>query len=187
MSNPIKAQSIFLVTGPVRGGKTTFLTSLILRLKQNELRVAGILCPGKFSSGKRSAFSLKNIQTGEELPMASIQDETGWFKYRRFWFNPEAFRLGEIWIREGLKKDAQIMVIDELGPMELERSGWSELLNILAETTIPVQLWSVRESIIEEVMKRWSIPPANLIHIDKLAVDQAAALISEKLKNTSAY
>jgi nucleoside-triphosphatase THEP1 len=186
MVNTKSTQSIFLVTGSIRGGKTTFLTNLIVRLKQSKLKVGGILCPGKFSSGKRSAFSLKNIQNGAELPMASNLETAGWFKYRRFWFNPEAFKQGEIWIREGLKKNTQIMVIDELGPMELEGSGWSVLLNDLAKTAVPVQLWSVRESIIEEVMKRWSIPSSNLIHIEKLAVDQAAALISERLKNVSA-
>lgn len=183
MSNAGQAQSIFLLTGSVQGGKTTFLGSLIERLTDERTKVGGFLCPGTFDSGIRSAFSLKNILTGVELPMGSARESLDWFKYRRFWFNPEAFKEGEEWIRESLRQEAQIIVVDEVGPMELEGAGWSEILDDLVKMPLPLQLWSVRENILQEVMQRWDVPPEHLIRIDTMNVDQAATLISSKLKN----
>ncbi len=183
MSDAGQAQSIILLTGSVQGGKTTFLRSLIERLYQRGLKAGGFLCPGTFDSGIRSAFSLKNIQTGVELPMAASKETSDWFKYRRFWFNPEAFITGREWTLEQLSQKPDMLVIDEVGPMELEGSGWSELLEDLVKAPVSLLLWSVRENIVSEVMQQWDVPPDHLIRIDTMDVDQAAALISSKLKN----
>ena len=94
-----------------------------------------------------------------------------------------AFKQGKEWIRECLKQEAQVLVIDEVGPMELEGSGWSVLLDELVKETVPVQLWSVRENILQEVMQRWNIDPVHLIRIDSTDVDQVANVISKMLEN----
>lgn len=168
---------IFLVTGRVQTGKTTFLTKLVELLRERGLSVGGFLCPGSFDSGKRSGFDLKNIETGVELPMASDREFSDWVKYRRFWFNPGAFLAGKEWIRSSLVQEPAVIVIDEVGPMELEGSGWLESIEFLQSSSVPVQLWSVRESLLEEVMQRWDIGPDHLIQIDKTEFSQAAELI----------
>ena len=50
--------------------------------------------------------------------MASVLKTKNWMKYRRFWFNPDAFNQGREWVRECLMQETQIIVIDEVGPME---------------------------------------------------------------------
>ena len=125
----------FLVTGKVQGGKTSYLTELVDQLKNREIKVAGFLSPGSFESGERSGFHLKNILTGMEIPMASVREMDAWVKYRRFWFNPDAFRQGREWILSSLTLDPDVMVIDEVGPMELEGSGWSESLESLQNSS----------------------------------------------------
>lgn len=174
-----QSKSIFLITGPVQGGKTTYLSELTGLLKKRGLTLGGFLCPGRFDSGERSGFNLKNIVTGTELPMASNLDTDEWIKFRRFWFNPDTFKQGMKWIESSQVQESDVVVIDEVGPMELEGSGWSELLKTLVISPIPVQLWSVRENLLEEVMQQWDISTEQLIRIDKLRVEKAAELISE--------
>lgn len=170
---------IILITGQVHGGKTSFLIGLIDQLKSREFITGGFLCPGTFDAGVRSEFRLLNIRTGEEVPMASVTETKDWMKYRRFWFNPVAFNHGREWIRECLSREAEIIVLDEVGPMELGGSGWSELLDDLVKAPVPVQLWSVRESLLDEVMERWGIPGEQVIRIDTRTVDETADIISE--------
>jgi nucleoside-triphosphatase THEP1 len=74
------------------------------------------------------------------------------------------------------------MVIDEVGPMELEGSGWLESLESLQTSSIPVQLWNVREPLIAEVAEKWDIPGHCIIHIDKAGVNQAGGMIAEEVK-----
>ena len=182
MSDAAQLHTIFLVTGPVQGGKTSFLSELAELLKKRGLTLGGFLCPGSFDSGQRSGFSLKNIGTGMKLAMASDKETPEWFKYRRFWFNPLAFKEGKEWIQACLRREPDVVVIDEVGPMELDGSGWSELLNKLVISPVPVHIWSVRENLLGEVMQRWDISSDHHIRIEKTEVSQAAELIARIVK-----
>ncbi len=81
-----------------------------------------------------------------------------------------------------MEQQADIVVIDEVGPMELEGSGWSESLDSLQNVSVPVQLWSVRETLSGEVMKHWDIPSDHLLPIDTLELSQAAELIGRTIE-----
>lgn len=171
-------QSIFLITGNIQEGKTSYLIELVKELNKRGLAVGGFLAPGSFESGKRSGFKLRNIISGVEMPMASIKETASWIKFRRFWFNPDAFLQGREWINASLKEEPDVIVLDEVGPMELEGGGWSEMLGFLRNSSVPVQLWSVREQLIGEVRQRWGISSSQVIRIDEIQIKQAADLIT---------
>ena len=174
VSGARQQQSIFLITGDTQGGKTSYLFELVKLLRKRGLSVGGFLAPGSFESGERSGFKLKNITSGVELEMASTKETAAWIKFRRFWFNPDAFLQGKEWIRASLQTEPDVIVIDEVGPMELEGLGWCETLELLKSSSIRVQLWSVRENLAEEVKKRWDIPYSHVIHINETEAYQAA-------------
>ncbi len=149
---------IFVLTGPVQGGKTTLVSEKTSLLREKGVKVMGFLCPGSFSEDLRSAFSLVDLETGRRVPMGDVKEQKGWVKFRRFYFNPEAFVQGELWIKSCLKRDPDLLVIDEVGPMELEGKGWSTTLDTLAQNSSITQLWIVRQQILPDVIQRWIIP-----------------------------
>lgn len=153
-----KHPHLHVLTGPVLGGKTSLLREKTALLKEGGFRVMGILCPGKISEGRRSEFWLENIHTGEQIPMGSERVMEGWKKYRRFYFNPQAFLTGEVWIQNAVSEQADLLVLDEVGPMELEGQGWYGILEKLQNNSGIKQLWTVREKLVPEVCRRWNIP-----------------------------
>jgi nucleoside-triphosphatase THEP1 len=177
------AQAIFLVTGRVQGGKTTYLAALVDLLRKKGLRIAGLLAPGSFSRDERSGFTILDIVSGQEIPMASAKEHDGWIHYRRFWFNPQAFVQGRDWIDSALLEDPDVLVIDEVGPMELEGSGWSDGLETWSTRPVPVQLWSVRITLLSELMRQWDVPAGRILRMDRMIAEQAAEMIYEHLRN----
>ena len=182
MNKEVQQNSIFVVTGKIHGGKTGYLAELVTLLSNRGLKIGGFLCPGSFSSGERTEFRLKNIESGMEVAMASSKETASWFRYRRFWFNPDAFKLGQEWITSSFSMDPDVMVIDEVGPMELEGKGWNESLDLLQDSLLPLQLWNVRELLLWEVVERWGIPTERVIHIDRMEACKAAELINEHVQ-----
>lgn len=182
MHDKNKQDSIYLVTGSVQGGKTTYLSLLSELLIEKGLKICGFLCPGNFVAGERAGFTLQNIKNGRQVALASALETPEWTPYKRFWFNPEAFTLGSEWIGDCLAMAPDVVIIDEVGPMELEDLGWSNVLKTMEKSAVPVQLWNVRETLIREVMKRWGIPPASVIRIDEVELNQAAKQVSETVK-----
>ena len=57
-----------------------------------------------------------------------------------------------------LAEPVDLLVLDEVGPMELEGLGWSEILDSLEQQTNTRQLWVVRQEIVSEACRRWNIP-----------------------------
>lgn len=74
VSGARQQQSIFLITGDIQGGKTSYLAELIEVLRKRNIIVGGFLAPGSYESGERSGFRLKNITSGVELAMASTKE-----------------------------------------------------------------------------------------------------------------
>lgn len=155
--------NIFLLTGPVHSGKTTRAGRLVDRIRSKGLRVSGFLAPGEFDGGVRSGFSLVDLEDGSRLPLATVRNKKGWTRYGRFFFNPAAMDKGKRIIERAIREQSRLVVIDEVGPMELAGRGWSELLNLLAESHEIIQLWVVRESLATEVSSRWRINPGNVL------------------------
>lgn len=157
------SKPIFIISGKVGSGKSTRLRELTENLKQFGIQIDGFLCRGAFDSGERSGYSLVNVRDGAEIIFATRVSHEGWSTYGRFCFNPEAFTEGEKIIRRAIDRKSRLLIIDEVGPLELEGHGWSKMIDLVSEEGGPVQIWVVRESVLSRVMERWSIPGDRII------------------------
>jgi len=157
---------IMLITGRIQGGKTTFVSMLVKGLAEEGYSVAGFLSRGHDQGEVRLGYDLENIETGESWPLASVHPIPGWTPFRRFWFNPETFRRGEEWLLGKERERPHLMVIDEVGPLEMEDRGWSPLLAELNRADRPVpQLWVAREHIVPVLKESWNIPDSEVFHM----------------------
>ena len=90
----------------------------------------------------------------------------GWLRHRGFYFNPDALRKGEEILSDGMQNGAELLVIDEVGPVELSGGGWSRILGEMEKEYHTPQIWVVREKILHEVKDRWQIPEQNIYHAE---------------------
>jgi nucleoside-triphosphatase THEP1 len=112
---------VVVVTGPTDGGKTATVTAIAERMRTEGVPVAGFVQPGEFEDGKKIGFRLRDLATGEEAALATMGDRSEGEFGTRFQFSEEGFRLG----REALSQagSASVVIIDELGPIELRGQG----------------------------------------------------------------
>ncbi len=170
---------IYVITGKIHGGKTTLVTRLAEQFKKESITVSGFIAPGSFQQGVRSDFTLINVKNGEQIPLATLGARKGWMNFRRFSFNPVAFQLGEAWIREGVSSQDQLVIIDEVGPMELKGLGWDSTLKYLEMQSDIVQLWIVREQMLQEVLGHWNIPHSQVFRMNEEEEDLFDTVYSE--------
>jgi len=174
---------VFIISGKVGSGKSTQLEKISRELQQSGLDLDGFLCRGDTKHGERIAYTLVNVRDGSEFLFATNKTREGWPSYGRFCFNPEAFTEGEGIIRKGIKRKSNVIIIDEVGPLELEGRGWASILEELMKETEMVQLWTVRESILESVMEQWSIPAERICHLGKDKIEETIKKIIADVRN----
>ncbi len=163
--DPPQHQNIFLVSGKVHSGKSTFVSQFVDECRNRKISVAGFIASGTFKNDKRDSFTLTDLSTNNTFLLGSLNKESNWIRHKDFYFDPESFKRGEDIIGKGLESKSDLVILDEVGPMELAGNGWSGALQILENDFEQVQVWVVRERIVKEVKDRWNIPDENIFPI----------------------
>ena len=172
---------ILIISGPVHGGKTTFVNGLAAVLKDHGTDLDGFICKGRFTGGERSAFTLVDLDDGSEIAFATIIKMPGWERFRRFYINPEALVKGEQIIRRAIRKGVKVLVVDEVGPLELEGGGWSGILEVLAGERSLMQIWVARQQIVESLKQKWNIPEENVFRLERGGEEKLTEAIRRRL------
>jgi nucleoside-triphosphatase len=118
------ALRIVVVTGSPGSGKTEAMTALVAELRRRSEPVGGFVQPGLWRHGRKVGFDVQDVATGERELLAERaardrgQHGTG-FEFHRRGFDLARRALGRA-------AERQVVVIDELGPLELRGRGHME-------------------------------------------------------------
>jgi len=64
-----------------------------------------------------------------------------------------------------------LVVIDEVGPMEMNDQGWAESIARLCQSGQLPQLWVVRKSLVEKAARKWNVGNVFIFDITKDPVE----------------
>jgi len=173
---------IFIATNSVRGGKTTFAGKLAEKARSAGWKTEGIISRGTFSGGKRHCFITEIIGRGPGNLLATTEPQEGWVRYRRFWFDPQVFQQGIDAIATALEEGPDLVILDEVGPLEMHRKGWYPLMKKALEYPQTIQVWTVRRSLAYEVADSFFIPRNNVIDLSSAGHERAADRILKELR-----
>jgi len=170
-------RQIFIITGETGSGKTTFLLKLIDELRGKAQSIAGFAALSVPEDGPSGSFNILDLVSGKILPLASRRFREGWEAIGNFYFNPEGMLMGTEILEDPLINNNDLIVVDEIGPFELEGKIWAEsLTRLLAIRSCPVLL-VVREQLVSRVIHQWSLKDAMIFKFGQLNPDQAAIKI----------
>lgn len=173
---------IMVITGEIRQGKTTFLKTLLRLLEQKDISVGGFLALGVHENGARTGFELYDITSRETLPLCTTQPVVNAVKTGSFFFFEDGLKKGRQLLRPEAAAQHEIVVIDELGPMELGNKGWSESVETLIRHACTPQIWVVRRSLVEKMLRKWNIGQAFIIDIGTDTAEDAAGILCNMLE-----
>lgn len=109
---------IWLVTGPPGVGKSTLISKVILRLKSAGVIVGGCTTAERRSGGTRVGFEVRDLTSGRTGELASVTSRFG-PRVGRYRVNlTDLARVGAGGV-EAAASSSEMIVIDEVGPMEL--------------------------------------------------------------------
>jgi nucleoside-triphosphatase THEP1 len=176
--------AIFILTADVGGGKTTFAGKLIGLLRSKGYRPMGFLCTAIDQSSVRTGFTLVDVDTNRSILLAQNTYQEGWSQTGRYYFNPEAFKFGNGLLDASNLQGAHLVVIDEIGPMEVNGKGWALAIEKLSSALSTPQLWIVRKSLAHKITRRWNVGDIYLFDIyldtEEYVIEKMEALLRAK-------
>lgn len=168
---------VFIIAGDPQQGKTGFVIKLIERLKKSGFIMGGFVAPGEFRNHRRHSFKLTDLKTGRSEPLCErvhVEVSHG----VPFTFYPDGQQFGKQLLDPENLKDCNIVVIDEIGPLELQGKGWAGSVADLLQNTSVKQIWVVRRSAVQQVIGKFGVTQAVVLDIETTSLEDAIRLIT---------
>jgi nucleoside-triphosphatase len=151
-----KLKPLILVTGRPGIGKTSVLRRTVKELKKRKFEVGGMICSEVREGGLRVGFEIMNLSTGIRGWLAHVNQSTGpqIGKYRVNLIDLDVIGVGAI--LDALR-NADVVAVDELGPMEFLLQSFSEALIKVEESNKPLigtVHYGLKNSVIEDIKGR---------------------------------
>jgi len=140
-------RKLVLWTGKRHSGKTTGAARLVRAARAKGYSVAGLVAPAVYRDSTLIGFDAVDLRSRQRAALARDNGGTT----GRFDFLAEGLGLGNASLSPAATASADLVVVDEFGPLELNRQGWRRSVDLLVQSSEAIILLVVREELADEV------------------------------------
>ncbi len=174
---------VYLVTGKVGEGKTQNISKLIEKFQEKQIAVGGILSLRIMQNGETMGYNLVDVSDGRRCEFLRLIKGHQGEMIGRFAILPQGLNFGEEALSVVKNINNKLVIIDEIGKLELSGHGWANQLRQLLESPDSNLLLSVRDTFVEEVKNKWSFTPEAVFMVDSFASNDGLQQIADRIIN----
>jgi nucleoside-triphosphatase len=155
---------LILVTGQSGSGKTYWCQELANLAKIGGFNAVGLVSPAVFEGGVKVGIDLVDIKSGSRNQLAVHRGSRSPSQSTLDWdFNDEALTWGNSIL--GRLDTCQLLILDEIGPLELLRgAGLSNAMGLISARGYGLACVVVRPSLIKIAMGLWPWGIVSRVH-----------------------
>lgn len=149
-----KQLKIEIISGEVNSGKTTRLIQKINELNKQNYRIGGFISHPIYMGNTKSGYMVQDLSEDNFYHLIhNQQSEIFTIKQGRFFFNENLFK--ELNLKIKLLLDYDYLVIDEIGPLELNNKGFYDGLIYLLNNYKNNLILVTRNKLLMDVKNRF--------------------------------
>lgn len=160
-------------------GKTTAAFELARRACAQGFNVAGLLARSVYVNGELIGFDAIDLRDNKQVRLA--QCKAGKNGPARFTFTAAGVRLAKSALSLASAGSADLIIVDEFGPLEMIGKGWRKEIDLLVTSADALILLVVRSELADEVQKLYSpVPSRQLPATDPGSIDEVIAMLKNR-------
>ncbi|HRY98192.1 MAG TPA: nucleoside-triphosphatase [Bacteroidales bacterium] len=180
------AQGVVLVTGEAGQGKTTFLLQLFTILRKEGIKTQGLVLKRILDGNQVQGYDLLLLGSERSLPFLRVATEGQTADIGRFRIATEGLETGLEHLRSTPCRNAEILIMDEIGRLEMRGGGWDPVLQQFPMTGGPLLVASVRDTFLEEITSHYSLSPSYIVNAGKEDPGPLAMKLAQWCRNEEA-
>lgn len=173
---------LVMISGAVHSGKTSLLKDILSRLKDRNIKCGGLISMSVFEGKSRAGYDLHDCMSDERWSFSRISGK-GKLQIGNYKVEAAALERAYQSLRRALDSDAEILVLDEVGPWELTGNGFAGMLPAMLMKRDKVLIWVVREAVLEPLIRQWGLESAIIFRTDQGSSSDVVARIEEILRS----
>lgn len=145
---------VVLLTGRRGVGKTTVCQAVVELARRREYRSSGVITPALFDNYKtKVGFEAVDVGNGERWLLARTDRELGGPHVGPYSFDPAGLARALRVLRKAVSAKCDLFMVDEIGPLELERGeGFAPILDLLPAAGPTHTLIVVRPAFLDQLL-----------------------------------
>jgi nucleoside-triphosphatase len=151
---------LILWTGEKHSGKTTSAFKLVESVRNEGFTVTGLLAPSIYEDGRLVGFDTFDLRSGNRAPLVRCRAKED--EEERMYLAPRfitGLNLGRISLSRVATKTADLIIVDEFGPLELKNRGWRGDADLLLASSDAIILFIVRSELVNTVKELYKDVP----------------------------
>jgi nucleoside-triphosphatase THEP1 len=170
---------LILWTGQRHSGKTTMAAKLARVAVHEGFEVAGLLAPSVYLDGRLVGFDGFDLCSKSQAPLLRRGRDTG--KRDTFKFVAEGLKLGAAALSLIAAESADLIIVDEFGPFELNHQGWRTSVDTLLTSSDATILLVVRQQLARQVQHLYaSIPSCVLAAAHPQSINKVIGILRDR-------
>ncbi|MCF7922984.1 MAG: hypothetical protein K9M55_09815 [Candidatus Marinimicrobia bacterium] len=148
---------VIIITGNPGDGKTNMIKALVNSAELNELEFFGFYSEGDWVRNERNAYHIVDIHNHDAELLCERRGPVSQWRAGPFNFRQAGLEFG-CRILNSIPADHQqsIVIIDEIGHLELRDQGWGDCIDKLLHTKTRM-IWTVRPTLLDAVVAKWGL------------------------------
>jgi len=177
MKNSQKHKSeVFILSGSMNQGKTKQIKKIIEKLKSHKIEVEGIYSPKIMEDTNITGYDIINVSTNKRSPFLRLSGSDSMGRIGKYYILPEGHEDGLNALKQAGESNTNIIIIDEVGRLELQGLGWAEEFGKLLNLPRKNILMSVRQEFVQDVIDHWDLDPRAIYKVSDSSSDNFPAL-----------
>ncbi len=140
------------MTGPVHSGKTSLLKKVVIELKEQQHKIDGFLSEVVLRNQEIVGYDLLDLGEKRSIPFLRKEGEEEWEKIGSYFFIPQSLEEAKDIILRS--KEDDLLIVDEVGPLELEGKGLWPALNRVIFLPLRQSLLVIRLNVVNDFLQR---------------------------------
>ncbi|MEA5077263.1 MAG: nucleoside-triphosphatase [Anaerolineaceae bacterium] len=166
----------FILSGEREIGKTTLLLALKEQSQKAGFDVSGVISPAVFEAGSKTGIDLLDLRSGKQIRLANLNkaEPDSQIATIHWAFDEGALQYGNEVL--GRATPCDLLIVDELGPIELVRGqGWQNGIQAIESKEYKAAVIVIRPSLLDVAFSKWS--DATLLTLEQKDPAQQATLV----------
>jgi nucleoside-triphosphatase THEP1 len=159
---------LILWVGEKHSGKTTNAFKLAESVRNEGFSVAGLLAPSIYENGRLVGFDAFDLRSKKREPLARYDEKEN---KKSMYLAPQftgggtkdqfigGVTLGHASLSQTATKSADLIIVDEFGPLELDQRGWRKDVDLLLALSNAIILFIVRSELVNTVKELYKDVP----------------------------
>jgi nucleoside-triphosphatase THEP1 len=169
-----------IISGSIGEGKTTQIRKIAETLQALNIPVRGIYSPRIMQDGLTTGYDIIDAETNMIQAFLRIREGEDLDKIGKYSILPEGLAFGMDTLKKVTGGPGIVVVVDEVGRLEMENQGWSPYLKGLIHNG-GILILGVRDTLTNPVIAKWELKECSVFPVADNPSDRVSEMIYRQM------